>query len=213
MKSVFFKLLDEKDKAQALLEEIQKYRANVKSEKCFFVDPTDFENLPGKAFSYWLSSEARSMFTNLPRLGSEGRVLKQGLATADDGRFIRCWWEVDARKSNEKKGKWIPFIKGVDNKIAYSETKLFVNWGETGAEIKNNLNAKGIPRSNVWMLRETEVNFFFRPGLAWPSRPLGRGYFSIVPAGCLFSHTSTMLFAESNVLWTLCGIVNSAPYS
>jgi hypothetical protein len=213
MASVFFKLLGAEDKRQALLEEIEKFKAGVQSERRFVVDSSEFEELPGKAFSYWLSSEARSLFTRLPRLGSEGRVLKQGLATADDGRFIRCWWEVDATESGSKAGKWIPFIKGVDNQVAYSETKLFVNWKRSGAEIKNNLNAKGIPRSNVWMLRETEIQYFLRPGLAWPSRPTGRGRFSIVPAGCLFSHTSTMLFATSQDLWSLCGVVNSTPYS
>ena len=213
MASIFFKLLEAEDKRQALLDEIQKFKAGVQSERRFVVDSSEFEDLPGKAFSYWLSSEARSLFIGLPRLGSDGRALKQGLATADDGRFIRCWWEVDAKESGFSTGKWIPFIKGVDNQVAYSETKLFVNWNRSGAQIKNNLNAKGIPRSNVWMLRETEIQYFLRPGLAWPSRPTGRGRFSIVPAGCLFSHTSTMLFADSHDLWSLCGVVNSAPYS
>lgn len=213
MASVFFKLLEAEDKRQALLDEIQKFKSGVQSERCFVVDSSEFEEIPGKAFSYWLSHEARSLFTRLPRLGSDGRALKQGLATADDGRFIRCWWEVEATESPNSSGKWIPFIKGVDNQVAYSETKLFVNWKHSGAEIKNNLNAKGIPRSNVWMLRETENQYFFRPGLAWPSRPTGRGRFSIVPAGCLFSHTSTMLFTDSEDLWSLCGVVNSAPYS
>jgi hypothetical protein len=213
MAAIFFKLLDAEDKNQALLIEINKFKTGVHSERRFVVDPSEFEELPGKALSYWLSSESRSLFTKLPRLGSGSRALKQGLATADDGRFIRCWWEVDGTESGGSYEKWVPFIKGVDNQVAYSETKLFVNWQRSGAEIKNNLNAKGIPRSNVWMLGETEVKYFLRPGLAWPSRPNVRGRFSIVPAGCIFSHTSTMLFSASHDLWSLCGVVNSAPYS
>ena len=213
MNALFFKLLDVKDKAGSLLDEVRRFRIGESSERRFSAESKDFEGLPGKAFSYWLSREARVLFDSLPRLGSNERVLKQGLATADDGRFIRCWWEVSNRDSMEFPGKWIPFIKGVENNIAYSETRLFVNWGGSGAEIKNNLNKSGIPRSNVWMLKETEIRFFFRPGLAWPSRPLKRGYFSIVPKGCLFSHTSTMLFAPVEQLWSLCGVVNSAPYS
>ena len=213
MASIFFKLLEAEDKKQALLDEIQKSKSGIRSERRFVVDSSEFEELPGKAFSYWLSAAARALFTELPRLGSDDRVLKQGLATADDGRFIRCWWEVNTTESAAVAEKWIPFIKGVDNQVAYSETKLFVNWRHSGAEIKNNLNAKGIPRSNVWMLKETEIHYFLRPGLAWPSRPTVRGRFSIVPAGCLFSHTSTMLFAASQDLWSLCGVVNSTPYT
>lgn len=213
MAAIFFKLLEAEDKRQALINEIEKFKGDIPSERRFVVDSSKFDEIPGKALSYWLSSEARSLFTKLPRLGSNGRALKQGLATADDGRFIRCWWEVDATKSADANPKWIPFIKGVENQVAYSETKLFVNWKNSGAEIKNNLNAKGTPRSNVWMLGETEIQYFLRPGLAWPSRPNGRGHFSIVPAGCIFSHTSTMLFTASQDLWSLCGVVNSSPYS
>lgn len=211
--TTFIRLLGEEDKEKSLQNQIALYRSGEMGENTRQVSPQAFKSIPGKAFAYWLSDEAMNYFTLLPRLGSEGRVLKQGLATADDGRFIRCWWEPVISNSITQGLKWHPFIKGVDNKIAYSETKLLVNWSDNGAEIKNNLNAKGTPRSNVWMLKETEANYFFQPGLAWPSRPHGKGFFSIVPSGCLFSHTSTMLFAEQDEIWSICALVNSAPYS
>jgi hypothetical protein len=212
-RTAFIRLLSEEDKQGSLLREITAYRSGALGEKTREVSFSVFDALPGKAFAYWLSDDAIRYFSDLPRLGSEGRVLKQGLATADDFRFIRCWWEPEPGVLLNGSQKWYPFVKGVENKIAYSETKLRVNWRQSGVEIKNNLNAKGIPRSNVWMLKETEANYFFRPGLAWPSRPHGKGFFSIVPRGCLFSHTSTMLFSNNQEIWEVCAIVNSAPYS
>lgn len=212
-KTTFIRLLGEEDKQKSLLDEITAYRSGALGDKTREVSFSVFDTVPGKAFAYWLSDDAIRYFSDLPRLGSEGRVLKQGLATADDFRFIRCWWEPGPGASTNASQKWHPFVKGVENKIAYSETKLLVNWGQGGLEIKSNLNSKGMPRSNVWMLKETEANYFFRPGLAWPSRPHGKGFFSIVPQGCLFSHTSTMLFSKDEEIWGVCAIVNSAPYS
>jgi hypothetical protein len=110
------------------------------------------------------------MFKDLPLFEAEGRTTKQGLATADDFRFVRGWWAVPPRCLGER---WFPFARGGKFSPFYADVHLVVNWLQNGGEIKNNLNERGGVRSNVWMLRDTAANCFLRPGLTWPRRTQG----------------------------------------
>jgi len=60
--------------------------------------------------------------------------VKQGLATADDFRFVRAWWEISpptvGRGCEETvQGKrWAPFAKGGEYSPYYADVHLVVNW-------------------------------------------------------------------------------------
>ena len=63
----------------------------------FDVETDHFEDVPGAPFAYRLSEDTRRAFRENPGLGELATPL-QGLATADDGRFLRRWWEVSQRR-------------------------------------------------------------------------------------------------------------------
>lgn len=158
----------------------------------------------------------------LPPFESEGRTVKQGLATADDFRFVRAWWEVDAdrrldpieggapdwredlegfqkwcRKRTHQGKYWVPFAKGGEYSPYYSDIHLVVNWKNEGEEIKNNLNERGEVRSNVNMLAKTEKEYFFRPGVTWLRRTR-RLTAAFVPPGCIFSNAAQLVICDSD---------------
>jgi len=194
MKTVFLRVLEAEDKATALLATIRDSEAARRKQR-FDVDPTSFASVPRSPFAYWVSERLRRLFKELPPFEAEGRVAKQGLATADDFRFVRVLWEVPPALIGEQ---WFPFAKGGNFSPFYADVYLAVNWERSGEEIKNNLNERGGIRSNVWMLRDTAGNCFFRPAVTWPLRTQGGLSLRAMPAGCIFGHKGPAAFVETD---------------
>lgn len=206
--SQFLRLLGEDDKASSLAELCGRIRSGVFDVRAFSVLPEAFDSVPGKPFAYWVSSAVRETFQRLPPFENDERTVKQGLATADDFRFLRGWWEVG---SDENLGRWFPFAKGGTYSPFYADMYLMVNWASDGAEIKNNLNDQGDVRSNVWMLKDTAPNYFFRPGLTWPLRAR-RFAPQALPERCIFSVRGYCAFPENDEESKTLAIFNSSAF-
>jgi len=236
--TTFFRLLKDSDKAFALESALHDYTAGrPDAERTFQVDPDKFRKVPNTPFAYWVDDSIRDLFQKLPPFESEGRTVKQGLATADDFRFVRAWWEVDAdrrldpglggapdwrtelpafqawcRKRTHQGKYWVPFAKGGEYSPYYSDIHLVVNWKNEGEEIKNNLNEKGEVRSNVWMLKDTEKTYFFRPGVTWLRRTR-RLTASIVQAGTIFSNAAQLVLeTDEDASWLSLAVMNSGTF-
>lgn len=93
----YYRLIDGKncgDKERMFLE-VREHDGN----RIYYpnVSQQDFEKIPGCPIGYWVSEKVRETFTrNLPL----SAVCKptQGLATADNGRFLRSWFEVSQNR-------------------------------------------------------------------------------------------------------------------
>jgi hypothetical protein len=210
MKTTFLRALEANDKAEVLRSAILEPKATLGKWR-FEVDLASFALLPGSPFAYWVSDNVRRLFKTHQPFEAEGRRVKQGLATADDFRFLRQWWELKPKPLSEEKC-WFPFAKGGTSSPFYGDLHLMVNWRRGGIEIQNNLNERGGVRSNVWMLRDTAANFFFRPGLTYPARPQGTGWFSVVPSGCIFSHNGPMVFTDDESLLAMLAVLNARSF-
>ncbi len=184
----FLRLLADEDKSLALKETCRSLRQKREDDRIFDIDPASFRVIPGTPFAYWVSEKVRGAFQKFQPFESDGRAVRQGLATADDFRFVRGWWEV-----TENSEKWPGFAKGGKFSPFYADVFLVVNWCQDGAEIKNNLNDKGTIRSNVWMLADTAANYFRKPGLTWPSR--ARKFApQALASNCLFSQRGYLAY-------------------
>jgi hypothetical protein len=207
--STFLRILSEDDKAEALKVACNHLRQGEKDPRSFEVASESFDSVPGKPFAYWVSDDVRALFKKLPLFESNDRITKQGLASADDFRFVRVWWETNG-------AEWIGFAKGGAYSPFYADIYLLVNWSGDGSQIKNNLNEKGAVRSNVWMLRDTAANFFKRPGLTWPRRTTSGISVRAMPNGCIFGDKGPAVFVTSDSsddLLALLALTNSRPFS
>jgi hypothetical protein len=196
-----------------------------KNRVVFTVTLGELAEVPGTPFAYWAPKSLRDLFQKFPpldrdvaRMPDKPKIadVKQGLATADDLRFTRFWWEVPVEKigtSNEETfqgKKWVPFAKG--GRPFYHDIQLVVNWENGGEEIKAWINPRtGRPYSNVWMLRQTEQNFFFRAGLTFPNIVSSvRINARVMPDGCIFTVKHQGIFAPDHEQdWALCAFLNS----
>lgn len=181
--TTFLRLLTEKDKAEALLSSCTRWRSGEAEARCFEVAPSAFDAVPGKPFAYWVSEAVRETFRRLPAVEAEGRNAKQGLATADDFRFVRIAWEVDVGGTVKR---WFSFAKGGAFSPFYADVYLVVNWLNNARELS------GFSGSVI-----RNPNFYFRPGLTWPLRTNGLS-FRVMPAGCIFGHKGPAAFVAND---------------
>lgn len=206
--TTFLRLLEaEPDrKGATLADAAERWRAGADPDGIFVVEPSSFQQVPGSPFAYWVSERVRRLFTELPAFEGEGRTVKQGLATADDFRFVRCWWEVDAAVIG---GKWFPFAKGGAYSPFYADVHLVVNWGEGGREIRNFCD----PRTGRSYSRPQNTDFYFRPGLTWPLRTQIGLSVRAVGAGAVFGHKGPMAFLPNQGEgFTALSVSNSAAF-
>lgn len=125
----------------------------------------DFHSIPGSPIAYWASDRVREIFKNEEPLGKIAEP-KQGMATADNNRFLRFWTEVNISKvgfgfksrelAKDSKLKWFPYNKGGEFRKWYGNNEYVVNWENDGLEIKN-FNGAVIRNPNT----------YFNEGITW----------------------------------------------
>ncbi len=223
----FIRLLADEDKGAALAESIGALRGGERTSRVFSLEPEKFSMVPGSPFAYWVSDRIRRLFVDLPQFEGEGRTAKQGLATADDPRFVRAWWEVNPARivtGTEKTTpeefkaqtcagkKWAPFAKGGEYSPYYADIHLVVNWRNDGEEVKDWICSRYPYLKGNWGWVVKNTDYYFQPGLTWPKLPLKRGAFSYIPPGVIFSHGGMMIFAPQDQLWALISLLNTDAY-
>ena len=202
--SQFLRLLADADKAASLANVCARLRQGKLDARVFPIDPEAFDAVPGKPFAYWVSDAVRETFRRFSPFEGETRTVKQGLATADDFRFVRAWWEVSAGGAAEM---WFPFAKGGAYSPFYADVHLVVNWAMNGAEICNFGDAK----TGKLNSRPQNIDFYFRPGLTWPLRA-HRFAPQALPEACIFSVRGYCAFPEDGQEAKTLAIFNSAPF-
>ena len=140
-------------------------------ENYYYIKQDRFKEIPGMPFIYWISNNLRNAFKENPTLG-EYYSPKQGLATADNERFVRNWFEVNMNnicfnaKTNEEARKsqkrWFPYNKGGDYRKWYGNNEYVVNWENDGYEIKNFTDNNAKVRS-----RPQNLQYYFKKGITW----------------------------------------------
>ena len=208
MKTVFIRAIEAAvdEKAAVLREAVQ---AGAQSR--FDADVSTFSQVPRSPFAYWVSDEVRECFAAHPQFTSLGRAAKQGLATADDFRFVRLCSEVS---SIDRNAIWIPFAKGGTHSQVYTDVHLVLQWENRGAMAK--AWAGTLYGGSHWSRILKNVDFFLRPGLTWPLRTQGGLSFRVMPRGCIFGHKGPAAFVaedDSKELLALAAIANSRPFS
>lgn len=203
MKTVFVRLIEAERKGEALQSALQDWKEDGEADGVYAVDARSFGKVPGSPFAYWVGDRVRDLFQELPPLASEGREVKQGLATAYDFRFLRLWWEVEPAKKGQGR-KWVPFAKGGKYSPYYADIHLVVNWEEDGEELAH------FDRSYI-----RNPDFYFRPGLTWPRRTQGGFSLRVMASGAAFGDKGPTVFTHGDIgndLLALLAVGNSLPF-
>jgi len=180
---VFFRLIEgyEEEKRQALLKQENRFDSTQQD---------DFKKIPSSPIAYWVSDKVRDIFANSPALG-EVADARQGLATADNDRFLRYWHEVAIkqigfgmanREQAQQSGlKWFPYNKGGQFRKWYGNQEYVVNWQNDGEEIRHFVDDKGKQRS-----RPQNTEYYFKSSVSWSDVTSSSISFRFFPIGFIY---------------------------
>jgi hypothetical protein len=215
----YFRLVKERDSDakrlafEATLSALRKAETPTTLFRCSL---SDFDKIPGKPWVYSMPHGVRRLFQK-HRLLSEFATPRQGLATADNERFLRFWWEVpltaiarackDAQESEQLVEKWYPHMKGGGGMRWYGYQDVVINYGKNGFELK--AHADPLYGNSGWSRIIKSTDFYFRAGITW-SR-ISSGVFScrISPGGFVFDVNGTTCFPPLPDVKRTLAILNS----
>ena len=203
----FYRLIDgnEEEKKKALLN-----RENELAETA----QDDFKKIPGSPIAYWVSKEIIRVFDNFETLKNVIEMRK-GLATSDNGRFLREWHECEfnrigfnirSRDESEQSGcKWFPIHKGGSFRKWYGNHENVINWENDGYEIRNFYDEHGKLRS-----RPQNLEYSFKQALTWSKITSGNFTARYCSGGFLFDDAGAIGHSENeNLLKSILPILSS----
>ncbi|MCW3779299.1 BREX-1 system adenine-specific DNA-methyltransferase PglX, partial [Levilactobacillus namurensis] len=145
--------------------------ANPDIDYLYRTNQANFTKIPGMPIAYWASKNLLRDFEVGTRM-DELVTPKQGLATANNNRFLRQWFEVQHSRINfqasslkdaEQSGKkWFPYNKGGSYRKWYGNYDYVVNWEDNGYEIRHFTDSKGKVRS-----RPQNTDYYFHEAITW----------------------------------------------
>lgn len=171
-------------------------------------DADTFKQIPGTPIAYWASDALVDSFAKGKRLDAIATP-RQGLATSDNGRFLRKWWEVVS--SNTSRGcsgrpeakqtgsRWFPIIRGGSYRKWWGDYDEVVNWFDDGREMKEAILSKYTYLSTPDFVIKNQ-NDYFKPAVSWSKISSSLASFRLAPRGMLFEVAGACLFAEPNEL-------------
>lgn len=174
----------------------------------------DFRKVPGSLIAYWISQSLINNFDE-PSVGTK-LTTREGMATADNNRFLRYWFEVkypsitfgckNIQTALQLNGKWFPYNKGGVYRKWYGNNDYIVNWENDGFDIRNNIDTKtGRIRSHNY-----NGEFGFRKGITWSALSSGSISLRYSDYGFLFDSKGAKGFCEDeNDLKYILGLINS----
>ncbi|ERI35656.1 restriction endonuclease [Arthrobacter sp. AK-YN10] len=181
--------------------------------RVFLAQSSHFEEVPGAPFVFRISAAMRQAFrAGQPMLNlAEPR---QGMATSDNGRFLRLWHEIsnarfgrglDRSSAAKSHFKWFPYNKGGEYRKWYGNQDVVINWERDGAEVIQLAASKyGSPTRTIKNLK-----YYFQPSVSWSKIGTGMPAFRYFPQGFIFDVAGTSIFGNTDRLLALAAICNS----
>ena len=167
----------------------------------------NFAKIPGSPVAYWASKLLMDDFKIGKPLGELSKP-RQGMATTNNNRFLRLWFEIknigfnyqNIKETTDCKYKWFPYNKGGSYRKWYGNNDYVVNWYNNGQELKD--FTKDAPGG-----RMNNVEFYFKPSISWSK--ISSGLFSsrFFLNGFIFDVSGCSVFGEH--LLYLLGFTNS----
>lgn len=168
-------------------------------------DADTFKQIPGTPIAYWASDGLINSFENGKRLGDITDT-HLGMATCDNERFLRLWWEVGKKKRALPEEypytftdvSWAPYNKGGIFRKWYGNDEYVVNWSGDG---------KVLAEAGAVMVNEA---LRFRPMISWTRVSSGSLAVRLKPSGFMFDMTGPAAFGLANKLKFNAAFLNSS---
>lgn len=161
-----------------------------KSKNFFRVSAEDFKKIPGSPIAYW-AEKLTNCFANNKKFENLA-IIRSGLSTGDNDRFMRYWYEVDCseiafnfanNQEFEKSAKqYVPCKKGGDFRRWYGDNEYVIKWRLSALFHR--------PRT-------TYIDLYYRPAISWSAITSGKFHCRYYGKGFLFDHAAASLFPHN----------------
>ena len=166
----------------------------------------NFSKIPGSPVAYWVSEKIFDCFANFEKIDDVANP-RQGLATGNNEKFLRLWYEVsnedikfDAVSLDdffETNRKYIPFNKGGSFRKWFANMEFIIrfdrkHYGILGT-VGNHLPSR---------------DFYFKESITWSKVTSGGLSMRYIPHGSAFDVAGCSIFCDRNIMYML-GFVNS----
>ena len=196
-KGIYYRLVDGKNCADKEQMFLANKDGNEDGKHIYYpnVEQLNFGKIPGAPIGYWVSPKIQEIFTSNLALSAVCSPT-QGLATADNARFLRSWFEVNhnrigfgyenAALAARSQKKWFPTTKGGTFRRWFGNMYYVVNWENDGEELTN---FKGSVIRNRW-------RYFTKCGATWSTIASGKPSFRYFDKSWLFETKGSVCFPE-----------------
>lgn len=173
------------------------------------IPQTNFDKIPGSPIAYSLSNKMLNLLDK-KNINSFSEV-KRGIATSDNDRFLRFWFEVNINlsslKNNNKACKWFKYNKGGEFKKWYGNQEYFVNWENEGFEIINYRDKNGRQLS-----RPQNIEYNFKKVISYSSLTSGALSFRIYE-DFINDQAGNFLFVKNDLDFTVVFLILNSKIS
>jgi hypothetical protein len=210
---VAVRLVDADGKDASLKRAVESPIDSVAAERqeVFRLSQDDLLSSPRQAWCYWLSPRLREVFSTCKKLRDVSPP-RQGLATTDNARFVRYWWEVEPTRGDApcraSAHTWFPYAKSGRFRRWHESPRHRVNWASDGAQIKQNIAQRYPYLNGRWEWVAKNSQFYGRAGVTYSYLTAGDFSARLMPAGAIFDVAGSALFPDDPL--TILAILNSA---
>ena len=163
----------------------------------FEVSQHEFAQIPGSPIVYSASSSMLRIFEN--GIPFEKHIaMREGIHTADNQRFLRCWWGISASSMSDnassveqidEQGCWVPYCKGGDYRKWYGNLTFVIGFDQEHRKSMKQQQGCVWPSQSLW----------FKEGGTWTAVSSGNLGVRWFPHGCLFDAGGQVLIGENHI--------------
>lgn len=157
-----------------------------------------YAKIPGSPIAYWVGKNVIDAFKNGEKLSEVART-RQGLASSDNNRFLKIWWEPsytrigfgmkNAIEAKDSAKKWFPCNKGGEFRKWYGNNAYVVNWEHDGKEMLEYASKLyGSPTRTI-----KNIAYYFQEGMTWGTITSGKLSMRHSPVGFIPEHAGGMI--------------------
>ncbi|WP_395164966.1 BREX-1 system adenine-specific DNA-methyltransferase PglX [Limosilactobacillus fermentum] len=191
---------------------------NFSSKNLYRTNQTNFGKIPGSPIAYWASANLIHDF-EVGKPLSEYADPRQGLATTDNKKYLRQWFEISfpsihfsahsTEEALQSGAKWFPYNKGGAYRKWYGNYDYIVNYQNDGEEIKRDVLRKyPYLKTPDFVVKNTD--YYFREAITWSKVTLGLFNVRYRTIGSIFDTGGNEAFSRQGAdLHFFMGLLNS----
>lgn len=197
-KGHYRRLFDKQGEVESVEQREQRF---FEKRGVFYATQDNFSKIPGSPVAYWSSENVISCFMQNKKI-DDIAFPRQGLATGNNDKFLRLWYEVECTEiSRNSKNlmaffttgkKYIPYNKGGAYRKWYANLECIIRFDEKNYNLLQTLG-NHLPSKE----------FYFKECITWSKVTSGGLSMRYVPSGGAFDVAGCSIFCKEHLPYIL----------